>query len=163
MLVVNGARPTEDVQAHSPGTRCSSLPPQRRTLRVMGLALGCSSSAVAGRVLRPLGCVSVSRHRSSGISSGRARSSRASLTQRRHRRARCGACFGVRISTAILAGSFTFTGSFKVISETSTIDGYQRVAVAMGLIGIAGGWLLERVAESLTGWLCSRLPGADEA
>lgn len=42
-----------------------------------------------------------------------------------------------------LAGSFTFTGSFKVISINSTIDDYQRVAVAMGLLGIAGGWLLE--------------------
>ena len=35
------------------------------------------------------------------------------------------------------------------------------VAIAMGLLGIAGGWLLERVAENLTGWLSSRLPHAD--
>lgn len=62
------------------------------------------------------------------------------------------------LSLLYLAGSFTFTGSFKVISSTSTIDDYQRVAVTMGLIGVAGGWLLERVAESLEGWLGSRLP-----
>jgi hypothetical protein len=63
-----------------------------------------------------------------------------------------------------LAGSFTFTGSFKVISSTSTIDDYQRVAVPMGLLGIAGDrcGLLERVAENLTGWFSSRLPRADE-
>jgi len=60
-----------------------------------------------------------------------------------------------------LAGSFTFTGGFKVISAKSTLDDYQRVAVAMGLVGIAGGWLLERVAENLTGWFSSRLPNAD--
>lgn len=60
-----------------------------------------------------------------------------------------------------LAGSFTFTGGFKVISSTSTIEDYQRVAVALGLVGIAGGWLLERVAENLTGWFGSRLPPAD--
>jgi hypothetical protein len=60
-----------------------------------------------------------------------------------------------------LAGSFTFTGGFKVISAGSTLDDYQRVAVAMGLLGIAGGWLLERVAENLTGWFSDRLPNAD--
>ncbi|MEZ5593672.1 MAG: hypothetical protein R3F53_24380 [Gammaproteobacteria bacterium] len=62
-----------------------------------------------------------------------------------------------------LAGSFTFTGDFNAISSNSTtvtVD-YQRVAVAMGLLGIAGGWLLERVAENLTGWFGSRLPSAD--
>jgi hypothetical protein len=52
--------------------------------------------------------------------------------------------------------------SFKVISSTSTIVDYQRVAVPMGLLGIAGGWLLARVAENLTGWFSSRLPRADE-
>ncbi len=62
-----------------------------------------------------------------------------------------------------LAGSFTFTGGFDVISPSSTINDYQRVAVAMGLFGIAGGWLLERVAENLTGWFSSRLPSADES
>ncbi len=60
-----------------------------------------------------------------------------------------------------LAGSFTFTGGFNVISASSTIDDYQRVAVAMGLLGIAGGWLLERAAENLTGWFSSRLPSAE--
>ena len=62
-----------------------------------------------------------------------------------------------------LAGSFTFTGSFKAISENASIENYQRIAVAMGIIGIAGGWLLERVADSLTSWLSRRLPDTDEA
>jgi hypothetical protein len=57
-----------------------------------------------------------------------------------------------------LIGSFTFTGNFEAIKNGQTLDAYQRVAVMMGLFGIAGGWLLERVAESLTGWLGSRLP-----
>lgn len=58
-----------------------------------------------------------------------------------------------------LAGSFTFTGDFDAVV---TRDAYQRVAVAMGLIGIAAGWLLERVAENLTRWFSRRLPGADD-
>jgi hypothetical protein len=62
-----------------------------------------------------------------------------------------------------LAGSFTFTGGFKVISPSSSLDDYQRVAVAMGLFGVAGGWLIERVAQNLTNWFSSRLPGADES
>lgn len=64
-----------------------------------------------------------------------------------------------------LAGSFTFTGGFRVSSPSSTspIDDYQRVAVAMGLFGVAGGWLIERVAQNLTNWFSSRLPGADES
>ena len=61
-----------------------------------------------------------------------------------------------------LAGSFTFTGGFQLMSSTSTIDDYQRVAVAMGLLGIAGGWLIERVAGNLVGWFSSRLPHRDE-
>jgi hypothetical protein len=32
----------------------------------------------------------------------------------------------------------------------------------LGLFGIAGGWLRERVSESLVGWFSSRLPRADE-
>lgn len=57
-----------------------------------------------------------------------------------------------------LAGSFTFTGKFEVISDNSPFDAYQRIAVAMGIIGIVGGWLLERVAESLTRWFGDRMP-----
>lgn len=61
-----------------------------------------------------------------------------------------------------LAGSFTFTGGFKIISSNdSNLDDYQRVAVAMGLLGVAGGWLIERVSDKLTGWFSSRLPRAD--
>lgn len=60
-----------------------------------------------------------------------------------------------------LAGSFTFTGKFEVITDNSPLDSYQRVAVAMGIIGVVGGWLLERVAASLTRWFGDRMPGAD--
>jgi hypothetical protein len=59
-----------------------------------------------------------------------------------------------------LAGSFTFTGKFQPFSEKPPIDDYQRVAVGMTLIGIAGGWLLERVAERLTRALGDPLGGS---
>ena len=68
------------------------------------------------------------------------------------------------LALLFLAGSFTFTGGFKVISATSTIEDYQRIGVAMGLLGIAGGWMLERVAERLPTWFSSRMPkGVDGA
>lgn len=62
-----------------------------------------------------------------------------------------------------LAGSFTFTGNFKVISADSTLDDYQRVAVSMGILGIAGGWLIERVAEKLAGWFSDQLSNIDQS
>lgn len=49
-----------------------------------------------------------------------------------------------------LAGSFTFTGKFQPFTDQSKIDDYQRVAVGLTLIGVAGGWLLEKVAERLS-------------
>jgi hypothetical protein len=65
-----------------------------------------------------------------------------------------------------LAGSFTFTGKFQPFSMGSTgnspDDDYRRVAVGMTVIGIAGGWLLERVAERLTRSIGARLDRVDD-
>jgi hypothetical protein len=61
-----------------------------------------------------------------------------------------------------LAGSFTFTGKFQPFSSPSPDDDYRRVAVGMTIIGIAGGWLLERVAERLSRSIGSRLDRADD-
>lgn len=67
------------------------------------------------------------------------------------------------LSLLYLAGSFTFTGDFVAFYNDTQPDlqAYRRVAVAMGLFGLSGGWLLERVAENLTGWLSSRLPNTN--
>lgn len=62
-----------------------------------------------------------------------------------------------------MAGSFTFTGSAQAITRARNIDDYQRIAVVMGLIGIAGGWLLERVAERLTGIFTDRLQSINKS
>lgn len=72
---------------------------------------------------------------------------------------RAGLVLAFAMALLYLAGSFTFTGGFDVVSADSSLDDYQRVAIAMGLVGIAGGWLLERVAKSLTAWFGSRMPG----
>jgi hypothetical protein len=56
-----------------------------------------------------------------------------------------------------LAGSFTFTGTFQPFKPDSTVDDFRRVAVGMTVIGLTGGWLLERVAERVHSWLGDRL------
>jgi hypothetical protein len=56
-----------------------------------------------------------------------------------------------------LAGSFTFTGTFQPFKPDSTVADYRRVAVGMTVIGLTGGWLLERVAERVHSWLGNRL------
>jgi len=44
-----------------------------------------------------------------------------------------------------------FTGKFDpFVGEMSNADDYERVAVGMTLVGLAGGWLLERVTQRLT-------------
>lgn len=53
-----------------------------------------------------------------------------------------------------LAGSFTFTGT---IQDLSNLDGYQRLAVTMGILGVTGGWLLERVSDKLKNLLSDNL------
>jgi hypothetical protein len=57
-----------------------------------------------------------------------------------------------------LGGSVTFTGKYQTISSLSD---YQRVAIVAGLSGIAGGWLIERVAETLTRWFSARLSNSE--
>ena len=61
-----------------------------------------------------------------------------------------------------LAGSFTFTGKFEPISDGNSND-YQRVAVGMTLIGIAAGWLLERVSRYLRRAMTRSLDEANES
>lgn len=62
-----------------------------------------------------------------------------------------------------LAGSFTFTGKFQPFANVNEVgEDYRRVAVGMTVIGIAGGWLLERVAERLTRSFGQRLAEDDE-
>jgi hypothetical protein len=60
-----------------------------------------------------------------------------------------------------LAGSFTFTGKFEPFSNDP--NDYQRVAVGMTLIGIAAGWLLERVSRHLRRAMTRSLDEADES
>lgn len=62
------------------------------------------------------------------------------------------------LSLLYLAGSLTFKGDFVAASD---LNGFQRVALFMGVLGVAGGWLLESTAQSITSWLSTRLPGRE--
>lgn len=60
------------------------------------------------------------------------------------------------LSLLYLAGSITFTGDATNVVEKP--QDYRRIALAMGVLGVAGGWLLERVATVLSDWLLDRVP-----
>lgn len=49
-----------------------------------------------------------------------------------------------------LSGSLTFAGTANSIVKP---EDFQRIAVVMGLLGLAGGWLIERIADTLLRWL----------
>jgi len=66
------------------------------------------------------------------------------------------------LAVVFLIGGFTITGKFEFISSTAQLDNFQRIALAMSALGFAGGWLIERVSESLRQWLSERLPRQDD-
>jgi hypothetical protein len=65
--------------------------------------------------------------------------------------------FGLAI--VYLLGGFTITGKFEFISSTAQPEDFQRVGLAMTVLGLMGGWLIERVSESLRSWFAEQLPG----
>lgn len=75
---------------------------------------------------------------------------------------RAGLILAFCLSLLYFAGSFAFTGDFQAITYTTgpptaeQMNDYQRVAVTMGLLGVAGGWLLERMALYLEDQFSSR-------
>jgi hypothetical protein len=51
------------------------------------------------------------------------------------------------LSLIYLAGSLTFKGDFVAAAD---LNGYQRVALFMGVLGVTGGWMLESVAQRIS-------------
>jgi hypothetical protein len=62
------------------------------------------------------------------------------------------------LAVVYLIGGFTVTGKFEFISSTTQPSDFQRVALAMTILGLTGGWMIEPVAERLRAWFKERLP-----
>jgi len=62
------------------------------------------------------------------------------------------------LAVIYLIGAFTITGKFEFISSTAKTEDFQRIALAMTVLGLTGGWLIERVAENLRQWFADQLP-----
>jgi hypothetical protein len=56
-----------------------------------------------------------------------------------------------------LVGGFTITGTFDFISSTQKPTDFQRIALSMTILGLAGGWLIETVSERVNEWLVGQL------
>lgn len=57
-----------------------------------------------------------------------------------------------------LTGGLVITGNLRFVESLSEESGdYQRVAVTMSILGFAGGFLIERAADSLKSWLAGHL------
>lgn len=62
------------------------------------------------------------------------------------------------LAVIYLVGGFTVTGKFDFIATTSQPGDFQRIALSMTILGLAGGWLIELVAERIREWIGGRLP-----
>jgi hypothetical protein len=62
------------------------------------------------------------------------------------------------LAVVYLIGGFTVTGKFEFISSTTQPGDFQRVGLAMTVLGLAGGWMIEPVSERLRAWFQKSLP-----